>query len=179
METSTKWAIGILAVAAATTGIIIYRTRKQREDLEEPSLDKQLTDKEVFAKLSEGERGSQQKKKTLNITSDSIQLGSAGRPVALIQAWLNYKHKANLDVDGKFGEATRAAIRKAFYITMPCGYGGVGNPKCPLKCSDTLVVEAKMGLGHDKKFQEYFIKAVKPVWREYEPYSWCGLNFGK
>ena len=176
-------AISILAISAVTVGVIVYTSnKKHKKGMSETDTslegaeDKDV--KDLLDSVSDEEQSSKSLKPSKDITSDTMKLGSSGRPVALIQSWLNYKYGEKIDVDGRFGAGTRDAIRNN-YITYPCGYGGVGDPKCPISYKGKVAQEAVKGLAYDKTFQKYFINKAKSVWKEFEPMKWGNINFGK
>jgi hypothetical protein len=131
--------------------------------------------KELFEKDFE-EQGSTDLKKSEKITPTTLVIGSKGRPVGFIQAWLNYKYGANIKVDGRFGQQTRDALRDK--LGFWCGSYGLGDKECTIKSSDKFVKDAFKAIKDDKNFLNYLKKVYTPVIKEYEPVEWGGIYFG-
>lgn len=170
--------IGVLAIGG-TIAFVSYRRKKQLEKQmksTDTSVEGALGKPQEVYEAGSEEQGSVQYKKSEKITPTTLIIGSKGRPVGLIQAWMNFKYGANVKVDGRFGQELRDALRDE--LGWWCGSYGMGDSSCTIKSTDTPAKEALAAMKtKNKQFMDYFMKVYPAVGREFEPVTWGGIAF--
>ena len=173
--------LGVLGIAA-TIGTVYYinnRSARRKSESTDTSLEGSSgkDDKLDLHEAGAEEQGSIKYKKSEKITPTTLVIGSKGRPVGVIQAYMNYKYGTTIAVDGKYGTELRDALRDK--LGWYCGaYGGLGDLNCTIKSTESPAKDAiDLLKKKDKNFLNYFMKVYPPVGREYEPATWGGVGF--
>ncbi len=174
MERQTKIIIGIIAgvvVVGTGVGIGIYYHNKKKKGGGGSSGNESNETKGGGVGTSGDAPTSEEitSNQKLKGNDTTIKIGSYGKKVAMYQAWLNWKYGANLNIDGKFGDAMMKAVRK--YLDSTCGLSvaGVGDTQCRLdnnyKVNQLVKVDfAKPEFGKYMKAD----KGVQAVFKKYE-----------
>lgn len=176
-----KWiyiGLGVVAVGA-TIGFISYRNKKAVKDA--------LSKSDNTLEGSGGSKGSEtyeagteeqssvQFKPSVLLTPTTMKIGSKGRPVALIQSYMNYKYGTNLNVDGRYGSELRDALRDK--LGWYCGWYKMGDSTCTITSTESPAKDALSSLLSDAAFKKQFGKDYIKVAKEFEPVKWGGVNF--
>lgn len=174
-----KVLIGFGIVGFATAATIFIVNHKRSSDVKKKLAESDTSADSASEKLNEvsepnpEEQGSTQLKKSVKITPTTLVIGSVGRPVALFQAYLNYRYGTSVKVDGRYGNETRDALRdKLNYICTSY----VGDSTCAIKSTDDIAKSALRAV-LDKGFMNYFKPYYKTVASEFEPIKWGGVQF--
>jgi len=169
--------VGVLLIGG-TIAFVSYRRKKQVEEQRkkyDTSIEGALGKEQELYETGSEEQGSVQYKKSEKITPTTLVIGSKGRPVGLIQAWMNFKYGSNIKVDGRYGQELRDALRDK--LNWWCGSYGFGDSSCTIKSTDTPAKEAIAALkSKNKQFMDYFMKVYPAVGKEFEPIVWGGLS---
>lgn len=177
-----KWIFISLAIAAigTTLGVISYRRSKAiKGELKnsDNSLEGSSDEGDALKTYESGseEQGSSQLKKSEKLTSNSMVIGSKGRPVGIMQAYMNYKYGTNIKVDGRYGTELRDALKDK--LKWFCS-SYIGDKTCEIKNTDSPYKDATyLIIKKDKGFMDYLKKVMPPVAREYESVIFGGAKY--
>lgn len=156
--------IGLASAILIFGSVAAYLIIKPKKNVEDGKDDKEKAkdDKDTDVAHTTPTKEEIPSKSKVPSTDSVIKIGAKGKRIGFMQLLLNYVYNAGIDVDGAYGEQTKAAVKK--YLGYYCYVGD-----CSVSSEDLMKLVSKANTS-SSEFKAYLNsnKGYKNVLNKYE-----------